>query len=101
MTSMRKHFRLSDVHGVQQLAIEGTLGITRLVETLHRTILDLPAPAGKPRGGRTSGITGFVYDSVRGITRVVEPLRTPCSDASLRWTRRMAARRSAKRCWPC
>ena len=71
MTSMRKHFRLSDVHGVQQLAIEGTLGITRLVETLHRTILDLPAPAGKPRGGRTSGITGFVYDSVRGITRVV------------------------------
>ena len=67
----RDHVRLSDVHGLQRLAVDATLGVTDLVEALHRTVTDVPPVVGKAKGGRTTGITGFVYQSVRGVTRVV------------------------------
>jgi pimeloyl-ACP methyl ester carboxylesterase len=67
----RDHVRLSDVHGLQRLAVDATLGITDLVEALHRAILDVRPPIGKSRGGRTRGVTGFAYTSVRGVTRAV------------------------------
>jgi len=67
----RDHLRLSDVHGLQRLAVDATLGVTDLVEALHRTVTDVPPVVAKARSGRTNGITGFVYKSVRGVTRVV------------------------------
>ena len=67
----RDHLRLFDVHGLQRLAVDAVLGVTNLVEAVHRTVTDAPLPIGKTRGGRTTGITGFVYQSVRGVTRVV------------------------------
>lgn len=66
----RRH--LADLQGVSRLAVEATLGVTGVVEAMHRTIQLRPAPVGKARGaGRTRGITGFVYRCVRGTTRLV------------------------------
>jgi hypothetical protein len=65
------HVRVSDLHGFGRLAVDATLGLTDLVEAMHHTILRTPGPIGKAPAGRTRGITGFVYRSVRGVTRLV------------------------------
>ena len=62
--------RLSDVRGLVKLGSDATVGITDLVEQMHRTIAGLALPLGRPRSGRTTGITGAVYRSVRGVTRL-------------------------------
>jgi len=67
----RKHLRVSDLHGIHRLASDATVGITDLVEAMHYTILRTPGILGKSPAGRTRGITGFVYRSVRGVTRLV------------------------------
>jgi hypothetical protein len=67
----RKHLRVSDLHGIQRLASDATVGVTDLVEAVHHTILRTPGILGKSPAGRTRGITGFVYRSVRGVTRFV------------------------------
>ena len=48
-----------------------TVGITDLVEAMHHTIVRTPGILGEPAKGQTNGITGFVYRSVRGVTRLV------------------------------
>lgn len=66
---MKKSSALSvkDLHGLTQLAVHGTTAVTDLAEDLHQRIA-APRSATK---GRTSGITGMVYRTVRGITRLV------------------------------
>ena len=59
----------SDVRGAARLATEATTGITDLVEAMHERIARLPFVPGA--AGRTRGITGLVYKTVRGITRAV------------------------------
>jgi hypothetical protein len=69
-TVHRQH--LADLHGASRLAVDATLGVTGVVEAMHRTIQLRPAPVGEARGAdRTGGITGFVYGCVRGTTRLV------------------------------
>jgi pimeloyl-ACP methyl ester carboxylesterase len=53
------------------MAVDATAGIVDVVERMHRTILSRPAPFGAAVEGATRGITGFVYRSVRGGTRLV------------------------------
>lgn len=65
------HTRSSHLRGLGRLAAEATLGVTELVEEVHRTVSVAPAPHGAPPVGRTRGITGAVYGSVRGVTRLV------------------------------
>ncbi len=62
---------LSDLRGVVRLAVEATVGVTDLVEKMHHTIQLGHAPLGASRAGNTSGLTGFVYRSIRGTTRLV------------------------------
>jgi pimeloyl-ACP methyl ester carboxylesterase len=70
MTSFtRTH--LADLRGAARLAIDATLGITGLVEKMHHTIQQVHPPLGASRAGSTRGITGLVYRSIRGTTRVV------------------------------
>ena len=72
MTLTRKtHFRAADLRGVGRLAIDATLGLTRLVETMHHNIARAPGPLGKFSQEPTRGITGFVYRSIQGTTRLV------------------------------
>ena len=61
----------SDLRGASRLAIQATLGLTHLVENLHHNILRTPLPLGETSHAPTTGITGLVYRSIRGVTRLV------------------------------
>src|SRR5207244_2975640 len=54
-----------------RLANDATVGLTDLVEAMHHTIARAPGVLGKSPTGRTGGITGLVYKTVRGVTRLV------------------------------
>ena len=68
---MNRHFQWSDLRGLNQLVNTATVGITDLVEAVHDTILGTPGVLGRRAPRRTRGITGLVYRSVRGVTRLV------------------------------
>ncbi len=67
----KRAVRLADVHGASRLVIELTLLVTGLVETVHHNIVRRPGIWGPATLEPTSGITGLVYRSIRGITRLV------------------------------
>ena len=69
--SKQSHLHPSDLHGFSRLTIDAVGGLTDLVEAMHHNIASTPAILGKPKSGRTTGITGLVYRSVRGMTRLV------------------------------
>jgi len=67
----KTHLRPSDLRGLSRLAIDATTGVTDLVEAMHHNIVRVPGVFGRPAQGATRGITGFVYRSIRGVTRLV------------------------------
>jgi pimeloyl-ACP methyl ester carboxylesterase len=67
----KTHIRPADIRGYSRLAIDATLGLTRLVETMHHNIVRVPGPLGKYTEKPTRGITGLVYRSIQGTTRLV------------------------------
>ena len=58
------------LRGAAKLATEATTGLTDLVEAVHARVASLPGLPG-PADGRTRGITGLVYKTIRGVTRAV------------------------------
>ncbi|WP_235533545.1 MULTISPECIES: alpha/beta hydrolase [unclassified Roseateles] len=56
------------LRGTGRLATEAVTGVTNLVEAMHAEITRLPLTRHRER---TAGITGLVYRSVRGVTRLV------------------------------
>ena len=62
---------LADLRGVSRLLIDAVMGVTDIVEDMHGTIAGVAPIVGSHPRGRTRGITGLVYGSVRGITRAV------------------------------
>ncbi len=60
-----------DLRGASKLAVDATTGITDLVEAMHRNIARIPGVTSSLEDGRTQGLTGFVYRTVRGVTRGV------------------------------
>ena len=71
MTKRDPSSSADDLRGVSKLAIDATRGITDLVEAMHRNIARVPGFTPSLEDGRTSGLTGFVYRTVRGVTQVV------------------------------
>jgi hypothetical protein len=69
MTSPRPSLP-SDARGASRLVIDLTLLVTELVETMHHNILRRPGIVGRATFEPTRGLTGLVYRSVRGITRL-------------------------------
>ncbi|MBK6630586.1 MAG: alpha/beta hydrolase [Betaproteobacteria bacterium] len=65
------HLHPTDLHGFSRMTIDAVAGLTDLVEAMHHNIASTPARLGKAPAGRTRGITGFVYRSIRGVTRLV------------------------------
>jgi hypothetical protein len=60
--------RAADLRGLSRLGTEATLGLVDLVEAVHQRVASLP---GFTRAdGRSSGLTGLVYRSIRGVTRL-------------------------------
>jgi PGAP1-like protein len=67
----KTHVHLSDLAGLNQLATDVTVLLTDLAEALHNNIACSPGIVGTPMQERTSAIAGLVYESVRGVTRLV------------------------------
>jgi pimeloyl-ACP methyl ester carboxylesterase len=67
----KTHIRPADLHGYSRLAIDATLGLTRLVETMHHNISRTPGIVGNHTQEPTKGITGMVYRTIQGTTRLV------------------------------
>ncbi|WP_051391612.1 esterase/lipase family protein, partial [Rhodoferax saidenbachensis] len=65
------HVRPTDLRGVAQLATQATLGVTRMAEGVHQSVLGSMGVPGGKAAGRTRGITGLVYQCVHGITQLV------------------------------
>jgi len=58
------HVHASDVRALARLVTDATLQLTDLVEGVHAGIVRAPRR-------QTSGLSGFVYRTVRGVTRTV------------------------------
>jgi pimeloyl-ACP methyl ester carboxylesterase len=63
--------RASDLRGLNRLVIDATAGVTDVVEAMHHNIARPPVALAAPARSRTRGVTGLVYRSIRGITRLV------------------------------
>ena len=61
---------LADAHALGRLGFDSVTGVTSLVEAVHRTIAGLTPPLGASPQGGAGGISGFVYSTVRGVTRL-------------------------------
>ena len=62
----------ADLRGAARLTADAVAGLTSLVEAMHARIASLPPLRGAPADPeRTGGLTGLVYETVRGVTRVV------------------------------
>ena len=62
---------VSDLRGATRLAADATLGLAALVEAMHERIATLPGTAQDGRMTGILGVTGLVYKSIRGVTRIV------------------------------
>ncbi len=70
MTASHPPSRAADLRGALRLATDATAGLAGLVEAVHERIARLPGARPPVQAGRTSGITGLVYRTVRGVTRL-------------------------------
>jgi len=70
MTGKRRS-AIGDLRGASRLAVEATRGVTALVEAMHRTVASGPAVLGRPLEGPVRCLTGPVYDTIRGVTKLV------------------------------
>ncbi len=65
------HVRPSDIRGFSRLAMDAIIALADLVETMHHNISRVPGILGTTTLDRTTGITGLVYQIIRGVTRLV------------------------------
>jgi pimeloyl-ACP methyl ester carboxylesterase len=70
----------ADLRGAARLTTDALVGLTSLVEAMHARIASLPGISG-PVDERAGGLTGLVYKTVRGVTRLVGG----SADALLGW----------------
>lgn len=61
----------ADLRGAARLTTDAVLGLTSLVEAMHARIARVPRLGQAADDERTRGVTGLVYKTVRGVTRVV------------------------------
>ena len=67
-----RQLRPSDLRGVARLATQATTGITRVTEGVHQSVLGTLGLPGGAQPGRTRGLTGMIYQSIRGVTGLVD-----------------------------
>ena len=67
-----RQLRASDLRGVARLATQATTGISRVAEGVHQSVLGTLGLPGGQQPGQTRGLTGLVYQSIRGVTRLVD-----------------------------
>ena len=67
-----RQLRSTDARGVARLATLATTGVTDIAEGVHRSVLGSMGLPGGKAPGRTRGLTGLVYQGIRGVTRLVD-----------------------------
>ena len=67
-----RQLRASDLRGVALLATQATTSISRVAEGVHQSVLGTLGLPGGTEPGRTRGVTGLVYQSIRGVTQLVD-----------------------------
>lgn len=65
------HFHPADLRGFSRLSVDAVAGLTDLVEAMHGSVAAASPLLGQAPTERTRGITGLVYRSIRGATRLV------------------------------
>ena len=71
-SSPLRQLRASDLRGVARLATQATTSISHVAEGVHQSVLGTLGLPGGPQPGQTRGLTGLVYQSIRGVTRLVD-----------------------------
>ena len=71
MKNPLKHLRASDARAVARLATQATTGIVNIAEGVHQSVWQTLGVKGGKASGQTGGITGLVYQSVRGVAGLV------------------------------
>ncbi len=71
-TNPLRQLRASDLRGVARLATQATTGISRVAEGVHQSVRGTLGLPGGAQPGRTGGLTGLVYQSIRGVTKLVD-----------------------------
>ena len=66
-----RHLRTSDIRGIAQLATQATTGVSRIAEGVHQSVWSTLGLAGGKAPGQTGGITGMIYNSVRGVAQLL------------------------------
>ena len=61
----------TDLRGASRLVVDAIVGTTDIVENMHRNISGLAPIVGFSHKGRTTGISGWVYRCIRGLSRMV------------------------------
>ncbi|WP_440106771.1 esterase/lipase family protein [Acidovorax sp. BL-A-41-H1] len=64
--------RATDLRSVARLAAQATVSISRVAEGVHQSVLGTIGLPGGEKPGSTRGLTGLVYQSIRGVTRLVD-----------------------------
>jgi hypothetical protein len=72
----RRRSVVNDLRGASRLAIDATTALTEVVEAMHGNLspihgLIARSAARDHARSRTGGVTGMVYQTIRGVTRVV------------------------------
>ncbi len=67
-----RQLRASDLRGVARLATQATTNISRVAEGVHQSVLSTMGLTGGAQPGQARGLTGLVYQSIRGVTRLVD-----------------------------
>ncbi len=71
MAAKKTRTHVDDLRGASRLAIEATTSVMDLVQKMHVTIAGGPAILGSPLAGPARFVTGIVYGSMRGVTKLV------------------------------
>ena len=67
-----QQLRATDLRGVARLATQATSGISRVAEGVHQSVLGTLGLPGGAQPGQARGLTGLVYQSIRGVARIVD-----------------------------
>ena len=66
-----RQLRASDLQGLVALATQATAGVSRIAEGVHQSVLGTMGLRGGAAPGQTGGLTGLIYQGVRGVTHGV------------------------------
>jgi pimeloyl-ACP methyl ester carboxylesterase len=66
-----RHVRPSDLKALAQLVSQATHGVIDITEGVHQAVHSRLGMTGSAAGQRTGGLTGWIYQAVRGVTRLV------------------------------